>query len=105
MCLFYYSNSTGQRLDALESDVSVLKTDVSQIKVGGVALLFVFVGTSALSFTEMKEIEKRTDAKMIAAEAKSDEQLLDMNKKTDRMFVITTLVAIVPLLMSYYSNK
>ena len=91
-------------MSVLKTDVSVLKTDVSQIKIGGVALLFVFVGTSALSFTEMKETEKRTDAKMIAAEAKSDEQMLDMNKKMDRMFVITTLVAIVPLLISYYSN-
>ena len=91
-------------MSVLKTDVSVLKTDVSQIKIGGVALLFVFVGTSALSFTEMKEMEKRTDAKMIAAEAKSDEQMLDMNKKMDRMFVITTLVAIVPLLISYYSN-
>ena len=60
VCLFCYSNSVGQRLDALESDVSVLK-------VGGIAFFIVFIGAAALSFTEMKEVEKRSDAKAIVA--------------------------------------
>ena len=92
-------------MSVLERDVSVLKTDVSEIKIGGIAFFLVFVGTAAFSFNEMKEMEKRTDAKAVAAEAKVDKQMEANDQKMDRMFVITSLIAIVPSLMSYYSNK
>ena len=88
-------------MSTLKTDVSILKTDVDQLKVGEVALFFVSVGSAAINFSEMKEMEKRSDAKMIAAEAKVDA----MSKKMDNMFFVTSLIAIVPSIMSYFSNK
>ena len=96
--------------------MSTLKTDVDQLKVGEVALFFVSVGSAAINFSEMKEMEKRSDAKMIAAEAKADAKMIAaeakadasmiaMSKKMDKMFLVTLLIATVPLIMSYYSNK
>ena len=103
--------------------MSTLKTDVDQLKVGEVALFFVSVGSAAINFIEMKEMEKRSDAKMIAAEAKADAKMIAaeakvdakmiaaeakadaMSKKMDNMFFVTSLIATVSLIMSYYSNK
>ena len=103
-------------VSTLKTDVSILKTDVDQLKVGEVALFFVSVGSVAINFSGMKEMEKRSDAKMIAAEAKADAKMIAaeakadasmiaMSEKMDKMFFVTSVIAIVPLIMSYYSNK
>jgi AICAR transformylase/IMP cyclohydrolase PurH len=86
----------------LKTDVSALKKDVNQIKVGGIALF----GAAALSYIEMKNMEKRSDAKIIAAETKSDKQMLAIEQKMDKMFFVTTAVAVVvPSLITFYSSK
>ena len=91
-------------MSTLKTDVSILKTEVDHLKVGEVALFFVSFGSVAINFSEMKEMEKRSDAKMIAAEAKADASMIAMSEKMDKMFIVTLLIAIVPLIMSYYSN-
>jgi cell division septum initiation protein DivIVA len=106
----HYSNSTGQRLDALEADVSGLKTAVS----GGIVSFLLAV---SLSSSQMKAMEKRQDAKAIAAEAKADAKAIAAEAKADRnlkimndrmsnMFFVTSSISIaVPFLMSLFSKK
>ena len=82
-------------MNTLDTDVSVLKTDVSQIKVGGIGLFVVILGVAVLSDTKMNAMGKKSDAKLLAAEAKRGAEMLVMGKKTDNMFY-----AVRPLLLS-----
>ena len=79
--------------------MSGLKTAVS----GGIVFFLLAV---SLSSSQMKAMEKRQDAKAIAAEAKADRNLKIMNDRMSNMFFVTSSISIaVPFLMSLFSKK
>ena len=74
--------------------------------------LYFFLLAVSFSSSQMKAFEKRqdaaeakSDAKAIAAEAKSDRNLQIMNDRMNKMFLVTSFIAIAaPFLISCYSK-